>query len=210
MSDINIKKKSSTPPINIQSNLIQKTNSRKGDQLKTLKKFCRILEKNMNNYIDIHNNSDPNRIIKGLYLKIDSVNGIKKILPKEKIIKGNKYFLRFFITFFNSAISQFFGNTYKSPLLNIKFNQTGHYELNELEPLYIYFLSDIIDQKNAINAILEIIFVETSDDLRIISQSCEGWGIMEVLDTPVGKMGNPTQIYMGTPRNLMYKPVKSK
>ena len=50
MSDINIKKKSSTPPINIQSNLIQKTNSRKGDQLKTLKKFCRILEKNMNNY----------------------------------------------------------------------------------------------------------------------------------------------------------------
>lgn len=182
---------------------------KKEAKIKRIKKFSRFLEKNINNYINFNASYDQNRVIKGFYLKIDSVNGIKKIFPKEKLVPGRKYFLRFFVTFYNTTTSQFFGNTYKSPLLNIKFNETGHYELNESEPLYVYFMSDSIDPKNGIYAVLEILFVEAAPDLRIVSQNCEGWSLLDLQESPVGKMGTPVQIFTGTPRNLMHKAMKS-
>ena len=178
-------------------------------KIKRIKKFSRFLEKNINNYINFNNTYDQSRVIKAFYLKIDSVNGIKKIFPKEKIVPGMKYFIRFFITFYNTTTTQFFGNTYRSPLLNIKFNETGHYELNESEPLYVYFLNDSTDPKNGIYAVLEILFVEAAQDLRIISQNSEGWGLLDLQETAASKMGTPVQIYTGTPRNLMHKAMKS-
>lgn len=187
--------------------MMKKSNNE--NKIKRIKRFSKILEKNINNYMNMNINFDPSRVIRGLYLKIDSINGIKKIFPKEKLIPGRKYFLRFFVTFYNTNICQFLGNTYKSLLLSIRFNETGHYELNERDPLYVYFLSDSSDSKNGIFAILEILFVETSEDLRIISQTCEGWGMLDLNETPIGKMGTPIQIYSGTPRNLMHKSSKS-
>jgi len=183
---------------------------KKEAKIKRIKKFSRYLEKNMNNHINFNMSFDQNRIIKGLFLKIESVNGIKKLIPKEKIDPNKRFYLRFFITFYNSKTNQFFGNTYKSPLLNIKFNHTGHYELNEIDPLYVYFLSDSNDPKSGIFCILEILFVEADSELRINSQTCEGWGLLDLQETTVGKMGNPTQVFTGTPRNLMHKAMKSK
>ncbi len=195
-------------------NLIQKQEDKKFKReakIKRIKKFCRFLEKNINNYINLNQPLyDQNKSIKGLYLKIDSVNGIKKIIPKEMLTNDKKFFIRFFITFYNTATSQFFGNTYKSPLLNIRFNETGHYELYEPEPLYVYFLGDSNDGKNHTFGVLEILFVETSLDFRIISQNCEGWGFLDIQESEVRKSAMPTQIFSGTPRNLMHKGMKSK
>lgn len=180
---------------------------------KRIKKFCRIVEKNANNFIplkiplEFNNNNTP--IPKGQYLRIDSINGLKKILPREQII-GKKFFLRIFITFFHSNSSQFFGNTYKSQLFNIRFNETGHYELNELDPLYVYFLCDANDVKNGISAIMEILFIEAAEDLRIISQSCEGWSLLELQEGQNGKMGNTAKINNGSPRVLMHKNANCK
>jgi len=70
-------------------NLIQKQEDKKFKReakIKRIKKFCRFLEKNINNYINLNQPLyDQNKSIKGLYLKIDSVNGIKKIIPKEML-----------------------------------------------------------------------------------------------------------------------------
>lgn len=211
MSDIKTKSNQIAVANKPQNNQIEKDKKvKREEKIKRIKKFSRFLEKNMNNHLNLNLANDQSRIIKGFYLKIDSVNGIKKIFPKEKLVQGRKYFLRFFITFYNTTTSQFFGNTYKSPLLNIKFNETSHYELNESEPLYVYFLSDSTDPKNGIYAVLEILFVEAAQDLRIISQNCEGWGLVDLQETPAGKMGTPIQIFTGTPRNLMHKALKGK
>lgn len=187
------------------------TTNIKDDKLRKLRKFCRILEKNMNNFIASEYLNDPNKIPKGYSIKIESVNGIKKIFPKNTVRNPkNKYFLRFFITFFNQKTSEFFGNTFKSPLLKIKFTDSGHYELAESDPLYVYFLSNLKNEgKNIAFCIIEVIFVETTEDERILSQTCEGWGLLEVEETNSGQKGLPTSVFMGTPRNLLHKALKS-
>ncbi len=211
MSDLKVKSNQNPVVSPTHNNQLEQDKKLKREaKIKRIKKFSRYLEKNVNNYINFNIANDQSRVIKGFYLKIDSVNGIKKIFPKEKLVQGSKYFLRIFITFYNTTTSQFFGNTFKSQLLNIKFNETGHYELNESEPLYVYFLSDSTDPKNGIYAVLEILFVEAAQDLRIISQNCEGFGLLDLQETPAGKMGTPIQIFTGTPRNMIHKAMKSK
>jgi hypothetical protein len=191
------------PNINTNKSPKNKTNKNE-NHIKRIKKFCRILEKNTNNYIPFKFSGQNNLISKGLYLRIDSINGIKKIIPKEQVA-GKNFFIRIFLTFFHNNSTQFFGNTYKSQLLNIKFNDTGHFELNELDPLYVYFLCEANDNKNGINAIMEILFVETNEELRILNQTSEGWGLLEIQESPNGKNGVSTKIYSGSPMILMHK-----
>jgi hypothetical protein len=197
-----------TSPINqdkkVKNKNPQNKTNKNENHLKRIKKFCRILEKNTNNYIPFKFSTENNQITKGMYLRIDSINGIKRILPKDGNL-GKKFFIRIFLTFFHYNSTQFFGNTYKSDLLNIKFNETGHFELNELDPLYVYFLCDANDDKNGISAIMEILFVETADDLRIVNQTSEGWGLLEIQESPNGKNGIATKVYSGSPMVLMHK-----
>src|SRR5690349_18175598 len=85
-----------------------------------VRKFCRIIEKNMNNYINIEGQQDSNRQCQGFFLKIDSINGIKRNWKDNIIPKDRNFYMRFFLTFFNQKTLQFFGNTYKSQLLPIR------------------------------------------------------------------------------------------
>ena len=181
---------------------------KKEESIMKIKKFCKQLEKNINNYIPSVALNDPTKPISSYFLKIDSIYGVKK--TKRTVLSGkNNFFLRFNLNFFNTKTFEFFGNTYKSPYLKVKINETSHYELAETEPLFIYFLTNLDTTiKNQVMIIFEILLVEIAEDNRVINQTCEGWGMLEIDDHNNTK-GVTADVYLGTPRNLLYNNMKS-
>jgi hypothetical protein len=173
-----------------------------------VKKFCKQLEKNINNYIPSIYFSDLSKPISSYFMKIDSIYGVKK--TKRTLSSGkNNFFLRFNLNFFNPKTFEFFGNTFKSQYLKVKLNETSHYELAEGEPLYIYFMTNLDPTiKNQAMIIFEILLVEIAEDNRVVNQTCEGWGMLEIEDQNNTK-GVTADVYLGTPRNLLYNNMKS-
>jgi len=193
------------------------TKNIKDENLKRVRRFCRMLERNLNSYYNSDYLHDINRQCKGFFLKIDSINGIKKIWPNNIVPQGRKFYIRFFMTFYNQQTSQFIGNTYKSPLLKITFNKAGHYELDQKDPLYVYFLSQPQSNYNQGGKVLydqcaiEIIFVETNESDYVLAQNCEGWGVLNIVDNsenPITKSSS-TGVYLGSCRQLLHKGPKT-
>jgi hypothetical protein len=180
---------------------------KKEEAIIKIKKFSKQLEKNINNFIPSISLNDPTKPISSYFLKIDSIYGVKK--TKKNLSGKNNFFLRFNLNFFNTKTFEFFGNTYKSPYLKVKINETSHYELAETEPLYIYFLTNLDPTiKNQVMLIFEILLVEIAEDNRVVSQTCEGWGMLEI-DDHTNTKGVTADVYLGTPRNLLYNNMKS-
>jgi hypothetical protein len=184
----------------------------------SVRKFCRMIERNMNNFQSIDSYQDASRQCRGFFLKLDSVNGIKKSWKNNAIPNDKNYYLRFFLTFFNQKTSQFYGNTFKSPMLKIKFNETGHYELIDKDPLYVYFLTNTNTNQNGNTAssssmsklihqcVVEVVFVETNKSDYILNQTCEGWGVIDVSeDSGMDQKQGSTPVYLGTCRSLLNK-----
>lgn len=182
---------------------------KKEESIIKVKKFCKQLEKNINNYIQSLSLNDPTKPISAYFLKIDSIYGVKKT-KKTNIGGRNNFFLRFNLNFFNCRTFEFFGNTYKSPYLKVKINETSHYELAEGEPLFIYFMTNLDPLiKNQAMIIFEILLVEIAEDGRVVNQTCEGWGMLEIEDHNNSTKGVTANVYLGTPRNLLYNNMKS-
>src|SRR5689334_22350250 len=107
-------------------------NSQRQEAFKKVKLFCRNVEKNMNNYMTSDTFNDPAKYPEGYCLRIDSIYGVKKsTLRRTNTKEQTNMFLRYNLTFFNPKTLQFFGNTYRSPFLKVRINETGHYELAE-------------------------------------------------------------------------------
>jgi hypothetical protein len=184
----------------------------KQETFKRVKLFCRNVEKNMNNYIISDTFNDPAKHPEGYCLRIDSIYGVKKSqIKKQNPNERTTHCLRFNLTFFNPRTLQFFGNTYRSPFLKVRINETLHYELAENNPLFVYFLANIDPSvKGQAYIVFEILLVEIAEDERVISQTCEGWGLFEIENqNNLNSKGVTSKVYLGTPRNLLYKNLKS-
>ena len=59
-------------------------------------------------------------------------------------------------------------------------------------------------------ALVEILYVETTEDDRLISQSTEGWSLLQLNDNGKNSQKLSSYIYGGTPRTLLTKDIKSK
>src|SRR5690348_10512135 len=107
-------------------------NFKQQEAFKKVKLFCRNVEKNMNNYMISDTFNDPAKYPEGYCLRIDSIYGVKKSQIKRtntNTKEPTNIFLRYNLTFFNPKTLQFFGNTYRSPFLKVRINETLNYEL---------------------------------------------------------------------------------
>jgi hypothetical protein len=187
-------------------------NDLKQEAFKRVKLFCKNVEKNMNNYIISDSFNDPTKHPEGYCLRIDSIYGVKKSQIKKQTNERTNLFLKFNLTFFNPKTLQFFGNTYRSPILRVKVNETLHYELAESNPLFVYFLANVDPTaKGQAYIVFEILLVEMTEDNRVLSQTCEGWGLLDIENqNNLNSKGVTSKVYLGTPRNLLYKNMKSR
>ena len=179
-------------------------NFNRDDIFRKLKRFSKYLEKNINNHIpyDIEQNV-PTR---GFYLKIGQISGIKKDRDL-RIIKDKKFYLKFYITFFEEFPKKFFGNTYKSNDIPIQLLNDQYYDLST--PEYVYFLSNL-DSKSGLHAIIEVVFVEEDTVKGTFEYESEGWGMLRLSYNFQNELNNcKSFIYKGTPRNLLFKNQKS-
>lgn len=158
-----------------------------------LKLFCRQIELNRNNFVSSEFKGED---VVGCRITINSVNGIKKNISKHL---SNQYSIRFSITFYNSNSKQFFGNTIMSKKLKIKFNNSGHFELDD-EVQTFYFFNNLPENQNVVLAVIEIIFVEMSNE-NVISKTCSGWSFFEVKNLKNSEK-RFEKIYYGSSRNL--------
>lgn len=104
----------------------------------------------------------------------------------------------------------FFGNTYRSGNVGIKTLQSFYIDISEKQ--YIYFIANnkpTNDTQQSIMALVEVLYVETTDDDRIVSQHTEGWSLLNLNDNGKNNQKLSAHIYGGTPRNLFIKDLKS-
>jgi hypothetical protein len=177
-------------------------NFNRDDIFRKLKRFSKYLEKNINNYIPY--DIDQNNSSKGFYLKIASISGVKKDRDL-RIIKDKKFYLKFYITFFEEFPKKFFGNTYKSNEIPIQLLNDQYFDLTT--PEYVFFLSNL-ESKSGLYAIIEVVFVEEDTVKGTFEYESEGWGMLRLTYSP-NETNSKSAIYKGTPRNLLFKNQKS-
>lgn len=184
------------------------------DSVKRLRKFIKMIERNMNNSINLDSNIDITRKSKGYVIRLLSINGIKKVFPNGAPDENLQYSIRYFINMFNSQNMHFYGNTFRSPTIKVSFDQSGYIKILEPHPQQVYVLSPDEDKDQCI---VQIIFVESNkDDDVILSQTCEGWTIFSLKNfvtgdkTVIANQEIPqgqTKIFLGSPRDLLTKEV---
>ena len=76
------------------------------DSVKRLRKFIKMIERNMNNSINLDSNIDITRKSKGYVIRLLSINGIKKVFPNGAPDENLQYSIRYFINMFNYFIFQ--------------------------------------------------------------------------------------------------------
>ena len=184
-----------------------------GEDFSNLRVFLRNLEKNFNNSYNTHDTVNKKQKNLGFTVGIYEFNGLFKDLSEENLNSSNKFYLRYFVNMYNMDNKQMCGNTYRSPLLKIKFNE-NEIQLEKNDPLFLYVLcqgpSDVM--------IMQLIFTETTPDDIIIRQSCIGWtffklcDVLDFIGNNMQNQGNNTLstsfIFLGSPRDLNYKNIK--
>ena len=188
-----------------------------GDNSSQALKFIRNLVKNINNTRNLINAFDIKEKSFGYTIGIYSISGLYND-PKELIILPNKnYYIRYFINIYNTQTRQLYGNTYRSPLLNIIVHEDNLIELKDKNAFFVYVLSQepLIE-----NLVVQIILVETNLDKVILKEKCLGWTLLKLKKKSQNenqKDKNDEQnidekvvlevstIYRGTPRELVFK-----
>ena len=121
-------------------------------------------------------------------------------------ITQNKYYFRIFLTFCTVDKSnqyQFFGNTYRSGNIPMKTGKNFYVDLEK--PQYVYFIANSSSGESGNMALIEVLYIETTDDDRVISQVSEGWGLLSLNENSSGSGKVSARMYGGTPRNLFIK-----
>ena len=180
-----------------------------GTSRTTIKKFLRKIEKNQRNSINIYDTIDKERNSVGICVKLWEFKGLKRdFLPEEEIKKENKetrFFLRYFLNMYNLATKKMYGNSFQSPLYEVKIEGDNEIKLLDQKPFYAYVLSP--DPTNDA-MIIQFVICETAmnDTDNINSQISERWTLIKLdnLNISKGKSEKEERIYKGSPRSLFY------
>ena len=184
----------------------------KGTNKSTIKKFLRKIEKNQRNSTNISDTIDKQRNSVGICLKIWEFKGLKRdFLPEEEINNVNKecrYYLRYFLNMYNLKTKKMYGNSYQSPLYEIKLEGDNEIKLLNPKPFYAYVLSP--DRANDA-IIIQFVVCETEieDNESIKSQISERWTLIKIeenknKDLSKAQQEKEEKIFKGSPRNLLY------
>ena len=186
-----------------------------GSSKRTIKKFLRKIEKNQRNSINISNTIDKQRRSTPICVKIFEFKGLKReFKPDEEINmenkqnisnnENNRYYLRYFLNMYNIKTKKMYGNSYQSPLYEIKFEGDNEIKLfNPEEEFYAYVLSP----EPANDAmIVQFVICETDNENtdNIKSQISERWAIIKFDNLKLSKPKSQKEekIYKGSPRSL--------
>ena len=186
-----------------------------GSSKRTIKKFLRKIEKNQRNSINISNTIDKQRRSTPICVKIFEFKGLKReFKPDEEINmenkqnisnnENNRYYLRYFLNMYNIKAKKMYGNSYQSPLYEIKFEGDNEIKLfNPEEEFYAYVLSP----EPANDAmIVQFVICETDNENtdNIKSQISERWAIIKFDNLKLSKPKSQKEekIYKGSPRSL--------
>ena len=177
-------------------------------------KFIRNLVKNMNNSRNLSNTYDIKEKSHGYTIGLYSISGLYNN-PKEFIIHPNKkYYIRYFINMYNTKTRQQYGNTYRSPLLEINIHEDNSIELKDKNAFFVYVLSQ---EPEIENLVVQIVLVETNSEKVILKEKCEGWTLLRIQKKAKNENENKikdedgkitlevSQIYRGSPRELIFK-----
>ena len=174
----------------------------------TIKKFLRKIEKNQRNSINISDTVDRQRSSIGICVKLWEIKGVKKEFQLEEEInkEDSRYFIRYFLNMYNSRTQKMCGNTYQSPLYEIKIEGDNEIKVMNPDPFYAYVLSP--DPQNDA-MIIQFVIVEKDieDQGNIKSQVSERWVMInfENLNAMTSKIEKEARIIKGSPRSLFYK-----
>ena len=181
-----------------------------GTSQSTIKKFLRKIEKNQRNSINISDTVDKQRNSIGICVELLDFQGLKReSIPEEKLNEENKendnrkFFLRYFINMYNSQTKKMYGNSYQSPLYEIKIEGDNEIKMLNNEPFFAYVLSpDYFNDK----MIIQFVICETDkEDIdNIKSQICERWTLIKFKDLKSEKPEKKIEIIKGSPRSLFY------
>ena len=157
----------------ISNNLIQYF----GDNSSQTLKFIRNLVKNTNNIRNLTNAFDIKEKSFGYAIGIYSISGLY-INSNELMIFPNKnYYIRYFINIYNTQTRQHYGNTYRSPLLDIIVHEDNLIEIKDKNAFFVYILS----QEPLIESlVVQIVLVETNLDKVILKEKCLGWSLLQL------------------------------
>ena len=195
----------------ISNNLIQYF----GDNSSHALKFIRNLVKNINNSRNLINTFDIKEKSFGYTIGIYSISGLYNN-PKELMILPNKnYYIRYFINIYNTQTRQLYGNTYRSPLLDIIIHENNLIELKDKNAFFVYVLSQ--EPLNE-NMVVQIVLVETNLDKVILKEKCLGWTLLQLKKSQNENQNQNNEqnigekvvlevspIYKGTPRELFFE-----
>ena len=200
---------------NFSQTKISELTNYQGSSKRTIKKFLRKIEKNQRNSINISNTIDKQRRSTPICVKIFEFKGLKReFKPNEEINmenkqnisnnENNRYYLRYFLNMYNIKTKKMYGNSYQSPLYEIKFEGDNEIKLfNPEEEFYAYVLSP----EPANDAmIVQFVICETDNENtdNIKSQISERWAIIKFDNLKLSKPKSQKEekIYKGSPRSL--------
>ena len=200
---------------NFSQTKISELTNYQGSSKRTIKKFLRKIEKNQRNSINISNTIDKQRRSTPICVKIFEFKGLKReFKPDEEINmenkqnisnnENNRYYLRYFLNMYNIKTKKMYGNSYQSPLYEIKFEGDNEIKLfNPEEEFYAYVLSP----EPANDAmIVQFVICETDNENtdNIKSQISERWAIIKFDNLKLSKPKSQKEekIYKGSPRSL--------
>ena len=200
---------------NFSQTKISELTNYQGSSKRTIKKFLRKIEKNQRNSINISNTIDKQRRSTPICVKIFEFKGLKReFKPDEEINmenkqnisnnENNRYYLRYFLNMYNIKTKKMYGNSYQSPLYEIKFEGDNEIKLfNPEEEFYAYVLSP----EPANDAmIVQFVICETDKENtdNIKSQISERWAIIKFDNLKLSKPKSQKEekIYKGSPRSL--------
>ena len=197
--------------------------SYQGSNQYTIKKFLRKIEKNQRNSINISDTVDKQRNSIGICLEINGFEGLKKeFVPEDQLIlqnienkenieniekKESKYYLRYFLNMYNIKTKKMYGNSYQSPLYEVKLEGDFEIKLINKKPFNAYFLSP---DPTYDAVIIQFVICETDidDDENIKSQISERWTLIKLDNLNIVKNNSKNiekNIYKGSPRSLFYQ-----
>lgn len=184
--------------------MITNVNSNSNDRkFILLRRFLKQYKFHFQNYIPPSVISHNKQSLTGYVIKIEGCTGLTKIFPNNQPPPLDKnYFLCFSVSFYSEIRKSFFGNSYKSQLIEVSFDNNG--KINPIfsseEPVNIYYFSSDNEQYKVV---IEVSFVITTLTKVILSKEVLSWCVLDVRGQEQKNI--PNIMYNGTCRELLYR-----
>ena len=172
-----------------------------------LRRFLKKYKFHFQNYIPPSVISHNKQSLTGYVIKIRECTGLKKSFPNNQPPPLDKnYFLCFSVCFYSEIRKSFFGNSHKSQLIEVSFDNNGNITpiFSNEDPVNIYYFSSDNEQYKVI---IEISFVITTLTKVILSQEVLSWCIIDFRNQEQTNLRNI--MYSGTCREILYREANS-